>query len=548
MPAFSDMWTGKTIGAALAEASGHFGSRVGWIFENGSVTYEGLMETSGLVARGLLALGVKRGDKVAVWLAGYSEWAPLYFGIVRIGAVIVPVNTRYKSFEIEYVLHKSKATMLIFKDEGASGKNYAAILNEIAPELDGAQPGRLRLSRLPHLSHVVCVDETRLWSGCSTLAGLMKAGSGVSASALALAESKVTPEDDALIQFTSGTTALPKGALLYQNAMLRGSYYNNYLLGVTEGANFFSPQPFYHAGGSIQVMLGPVVCGCTVIVQTYFSPEGALHLMEKHKCTVTMGHQPHFIEYLNYPDLKKLNLCLERADIFAPPDIRKRVHEEMGIAFLNSPYGMTETHLGGTSCQVGDPPEKWMNTVGRCMPGIELGIRDREDGTLLPAGKTGEACFRGWAVMKGYYDEPEMTAEVLDKKGWLRTGDLAVVDEEGYVRLVGRLKDMIRVGGENVAASDVEEYLLGHEKVKQAVAVGAPERRLGEVVVAFVELKAGNEATEEEIVSYCRGGLASFKVPRRVIFVTEWPLSGTGKIQKVALKEQAEGYMSKGAR
>jgi acyl-CoA synthetase (AMP-forming)/AMP-acid ligase II len=320
--------------------------------------------------------------------------------------------------------------------------------------------------------------------------------------------------------------------------MLRGAYYNDYFLGATEGVRFFSPQPFYHVGGSIQVMLGPVVCGCITIVQIYFDPAGALRLMEEHQCTVTMGHQPHWIEYLNHPDLKKRKLRLERADIFAPADVRKRVYEEMDVKFLNSPFGMTETHLGGCSCQFGDPMEKWLNTVGKSMPGVELGVRDPRTGELLPPGKEGEICFRGWCLMKGYYDDPQRTAEVIDSEGWLRTGDLGVVDAEGYLWLMGRIKEMIRVGGENVAAADVESFLLEHGKVKQTVVVGAPEERLGEVCVAFIELKSGVEATEDEVLSYCRAGLAGFKVPRKIIFVNEWPMSGTGKIQRVLLQER----------
>jgi acyl-CoA synthetase (AMP-forming)/AMP-acid ligase II len=536
MSIFKDLWTGETIGSALRKACDRYGSREAMVFENGSVTYDQLNNMSGLVARGLLSLGVQRGDRLAIWMASYVEWAYLYYAAARIGAIMVPVNTRYKAFEVEYVLNKSKAGLLVFKDEGPRGKNYAGVLREIAPELDQSSSEGFILERLPYLRRVIAIaGETS--SGCLTFAQLLRAGSKVSLETLSQAEGKVKPEDDALIQFTSGTTALPKGAILYQNAMLRGAYYNNDCLGATEGVRFFSPQPFYHVGGSIQVMLGPVVNGCTIIVQTYFNTAGALRLMEEHSCTVTMGHQPHWIEYLNHPDLKKRKLHLRSADIFAPPDVRKRVHEEMGIEFLNSPYGMSETHLGGTSCRFDDSIDKWMNTVGKSMPGLELVIRDPETNHVLSPGKTGEACFRGWSLMKGYYDDPEKTAEAIDNEGWLRTGDLAAIDEEGYLHLVGRIKDMIRVGGENVAAGDVEDFLLHHDKVKQTVVIGGPDDRLGEVCIAFIELKNGMKATEEDFISYCKAGLAGFKVPRKVIFLDKWPMSGTGKIQKVVLQK-----------
>jgi fatty-acyl-CoA synthase len=538
MSTWQDLWTGKSIGSALSEATKRYGSKEAIVFDKDAVTFAQLQEMSGLVARGLLALGVRKGDRVGIWMAGYAEWSYLYYACARIGAVMVPVNTRYKPFEVEYVLNKSKAKVLIFKDEEEKGKGYFNILRELSPELDTASPGRMTSKRLPYLRHVLVIGKRRL-PGCSSFDDLLNAGAGTSHEALTQAEAKVSPEDTALIQFTSGTTALPKGAVLYQNAMLRGSYYNSYFLGVTDKDRFFSPQPFYHVGGSIQVMLGPVVLGCTMVVQSYFDTAEALRLMEEHRCTVTMGHQPHWIEYLNHPDLKKRRLIVERAEIFAPSDVRQRVYEEMGIKVLLSPYAMTETHLGGCTGRFDDPVEKCLTTVGRCMPGMEVIFRDPDSGEKLPIGEAGEVCFRGWGLMRGYLDDPALTAEVIDADGWLRTGDLGVMDNDGYVSLVGRIKDMIRVGGENVAASDVEDFLLRHEKVKQAVAVGAPEPRLGEVVVAFVELKPGMQATETEITAYCKAGLASFKVPRQIRFIKEWPMTGAGKIQKFQLQKLA---------
>jgi fatty-acyl-CoA synthase len=297
-------------------------------------------------------------------------------------------------------------------------------------------------------------------------------------------------------------------------------------------------------GGSIKVMLAPIVSGCTMIVQPYFDAGAALELMERHRCNVLMGHQPHYIEYLNHPDLKKRKLALEKGMIFASPDVNKRVYEEMGIKKLISPYGLTETHIGGTTCTLDDPLELRMTTVGRPMPGVEIGIRRPEGREFLPAGEPGEVCFKGWCITKGYFGDTQKTAEALDDEGWFRTGDLGVISSDGYVRLVGRIKDMIRVGGENVAAADVEAILLKHDAVKQAVAVGMADDRLAEVVAVFVELKAGKQATEQEITGYCRAHLASFKVPRRVVFVNDWPMTGAGKIQRYVLKESlAQGVI-----
>src|SRR5215467_5782254 len=530
---WDDKWTGKTIGAALDEAAERYGDKVATVFQTGEVTYSKLKQTADLVARGFLSLGIGKGDKVAIWMAGYAEWAYVYFALVRIGAIMVPVNTRYRPKEIEYVLNKSKASVLILKEE--PNKDYLSLLNELVPGV-GVVASVMPNKRLPHLRKIVVSSERNL-IGCMSFDDLKSLGDGVADPTLTEAARKVTPEDIAMIQFTSGTTAMPKGALLYHVAMLRGAYYGSQILKLTETDRFFSSQPFFHVGGSIKVMLAPIVSGCTMIVQPYFDAEAALELMERHECNVLMGHQPHFIEYLNHPDLKKRKLVLEKGMIFASPEVNKRVYDEMGIKKLISPYGLTETHIGGTACALDDPLELRMTTVGRPMLGVEIGIRQPSGNKFLPAEKPGEVCFRGWCVTKGYFDDSQKTAEALDDEGWFRTGDLGVIGSDGYVRLVGRIKDMIRVGGENVAAADVEAILLKHDAVKQAVAVGMADDRLGEVVAVFCELKTGKQATEQEIVDYCREHLASFKVPRRVVFVNDWPMTGAGKIQRYVLKE-----------
>ena len=279
-----------------------------------------------------------------------------------------------------------------------------------------------------------------------------------------------------------------------------------------------------------------------MIVQPYFDAGQALELMERHRCNVVMGHQPHYIEYLNHPDLKTRNLVLEKGMIFASPDVNQRVYDEMGIRKLVSPYGLTETHIGGTACALDDPLEIRMTTVGQPMPGVELAIRQPNGEEFLPVGETGEVCFRGWCITKGYFDDPEKNAEALDEQGWFRTGDLGVIGKDGYLRLVGRIKEMIRVGGENVAAAEIESVLLKHDAVKQAVAVGMADARLSEVVAVFIELRPEKHATEPEIVDFCRRHLASFKVPRRVQFVQNWPMSGAGKIQRYVLKESLLGH------
>jgi fatty-acyl-CoA synthase len=537
---WNDKWTGKTIGVALDEAVQRYGDKLATVFQNGEVTYSQLKQTSDLVARGLLSLGIGKDDKVAIWMAGYVEWAYVYFALARIGAVMVPVNTRYRPEEVAYVLNKSRASLLVFKEE--PNKDYMTLFNELCPGVDEVS-NPVPNVKLPFLKKIVVASD-RQFGGCTSFNDLTKVGTGVSQQALQQATSRVTSEDVAMIQFTSGTTAMPKGAMLFHVAMLRGAHYGSQALRLTEADRFFSPQPFFHVGGSIEVMLAPIVSGCTMIVQPYFHAGEALALMERHRCNVLMGHQPHFIEYLNHPDLKTRKLVLEKGMIFASPEVNKRVNDEMGIKKLISPYGLTETHIGGTVCEMDDPLELRMTTVGRPMPGVEIGIRQPNGDKFLPAEERGEVCFRGWCVTKGYFDDSQKTAEALDDEGWFRTGDLGVIGRDRYVRLVGRIKDMIRVGGENVAAADVEAILLKHDAVKQAVAVGMADPRLVEVVAVFIELKTGKRATEQQIVDYCRQHLASFKVPRRVVFVRDWPITGAGKIQRYVLKESlAQGVM-----
>jgi len=528
----NDDWSGKTIGAALDRAAERCGDEVAYVFANGELTYTHLKETSDLLARGFLGLGVKKGDPVAIWMAGYAEWAFVYFALARIGAIMVPINTRYRPDEIKYVLNKSKAAWLVFKEE--PNKDFCGSLEQL---FEGrAFTGSLPTEKIPSLRKLIVASDRRIDS-CLGLDELIEAGRGVAEDELRQAARAVTGDDIAMLQFTSGTTAMPKAAMLFHSAMVRGAWCGCRMLQLTEADRFFSPQPFFHVGGSIQVMLTPIISGCRMVVQPYFDAGQALELMERHRCNVLMGHQPHYIEYLNHPDLKTRKLVLEKGMIFASPEVNKRVYDEMGIRKLISPYGLTETHIGGTACALDDPLEIRMTTVGRPMPEVELAIRQPNGKDFLTAGEPGEVCFRGWCITKGYFDDPERTAEALDEQGWFRTGDLGVIGKDGYLRLVGRIKEMIRVGGENVAAAEIESVLLKHHAVKQAVAVGMADARLSEVVAVFIELKSGDRATEVEIIDFCREHLGSFKVPRRVQFVRAWPMTGAGKIQRYILKE-----------
>ena len=528
---FSDRWDGKTLFAALDDAVLAYGDREAYVFEDARLTYSDVASGAAAVTRALLAGGVRRGDRVAVLLAGYSYWPALYFGAARAGAVLVPVNSRFKLDEVEYVLRASAAKMLFFFGADSRDKGYGPLLLEFAEH-----PERAR-AHFPDVATVV--DLSAAEGAPLSFASFLRTGLAVDAAALAAASAAVAASDVVLVQFTSGTTALPKGAQLCHTGMLRGAQYNGDRLHLSPDDRFFSAQPFYHSGGSVQVMLTPVTCGTTVVVQRYFDAGAALAIMERERCTCLLGHQPHWIEYLNHPERPARMLGLTKAYILATPEVNRQVSNAFHIPLI-SPYGLTETSLGGTGCDIDDAEELRLTTVGRVQPGMELQIRDSETDAIAGPGETGEILLRGWGIMKGYLNDPVRTAEVIDSAGWFRTGDAGIVDTNGYLRLRNRIKDMIRVGGENVAAVEIEDLLLRHPAVKQAVVVGKPDLRLGEVCVAFVERKEGASIEAPDLIAFCRERVASFKVPREVRFIDAWPLSGSGKIHKVALRQQVE--------
>ena len=529
--AFSDRWDAKTLCGALDDAVIAYGEREAYVFEDARLSYRDVAGDAGAVARALLAGGARRGDRVAILLAGYSCWPALYFGAARIGAVLVPVNSRFKLDELEYVLRASEAQTVFLHGEDSRDKAYGSLLLEFAE-----RPERTR-AHFPNVTAVI--DLARADDGPLSYGTFLRAGSRVDDAAVTAAAAAVAPGDVVLVAFTSGTTALPKGAQLCHTGMLRGAQYNGNRLRLSPADRFFSAQPFYHSGGSVQVMLTPVTTGTTVIVQRYFDAGAALAIMERERCTCLLGHQPHWIEYLNHPDRPSRTLRLKKAYILATPEVNRQVSDAFRIPLI-SPYGLTETSLGGTGCDIDDPEDLRLTTVGRPHPGMELQIRDSETDAVLPPGAPGEILFRGWGIMTGYLNDPVRTAEVIDARGWFRTGDAGAVDEHGNLQLRSRIKDMIRVGGENVAAVEIEDLLLRHPGVKAAIVVGKGDRRLGEVCVAFIERKDGATLDAAEVVAFCRERVAGFKVPREVRFVEAWPLSGSGKIHKVALRAQLE--------
>jgi fatty-acyl-CoA synthase len=530
----------QTIGSALTAAAERYGDREGFTFADRRLSFNDVDRESDDVARALLGFGIKRGDRVAVWMANHSPYAALYFGILKLGAVLVPLSTRLRPDELLFGLQKANAALFIFKRESKGRTDYGDVLLETLPELAGAQPGAFHSKRVPQLRTVVDIADVPM-EGTLGFGEFLARGKNVSAANLAAAESVVEPRDEAVIMYTSGTTSLPKGARLYHEGILHSARWSNSCIRLNDTDVYFTVQPVYHSGGAIGALIRPIVSGCRLVTQPYFDPGEALAAMEAEGVTTMSGLQPHYVEYINHPSLPQRKLKVERGFAMCPPDLLWTIYEKMGIEGLVTGYCMTETHLYGTNTTLDDSREVRFNTNGRANPNVEVEIRDPEDGTLLGREEDGEIYLRVPHPMLGYLDEPQLTADVLGTDGWYRTGDNGVIRKDGNLILLGRVRDMIRVGGENLSGAEVEAVLLAHPAVKQSAAVPAPDPRLGEVVVAFVELKPGVSATEAELIEHCRAKLASFKVPRAVHFVTEWPLTGSGKVQKRLLLETVAG-------
>jgi fatty-acyl-CoA synthase len=527
----TDAAAGQTIGQVLGRAAAHYGDREAYTFADRRLSFRDVDVESDAVARAFLAFGVKRGDRVAVMLANHSPWPALFFGAIKIGVSVVTLNTRLRPDEIVYALAHSGASILIFMREVKGRTDYGEIVLEVLPELHECRPGALRTQRVPALHTVVDLADPPL-TGTMSFGEFLERGRTLAAPGLAAAARAVGPRDEAVIVFTSGTTALPKGTRLHHQGMLHSMYSFTDRVALTKRDVYLTMQPYYHSGGAIGGMLPPIISGCRLVNQAYFDPGDALDAMEAEGVTFMVAHQPHYVEYMNHPTMPSRRLSLERAIVLAPPEFFWLVREKFGIDGLVSSYSATETHLYGTGTSLSDPIEVRFNTNGRPMDGVRLEIRDPDDGTLLGPDEPGEIFLHVPYPMLGYIGDPRLTSDVLGADGWYRTGDKGVIHTDGNLCLLGRVRDMIRVGGENLSGAEVEAVLLVHPAVKQAAAVAAPDHRLGEVVVAFVELKDGAGATGPELIDYCRVKLAGFKVPRVVHFVSEWPMTGSGKVQR----------------
>lgn len=493
------------------------------------------------VAKGLLKLGVRKGDHVAIWAYNVPEWVILQFATAKIGVVLVTVNTAYKSAELEYLLDQSDSTTL-FMVRSWKDTDYVATLSEVVPELASAEAGLLTTPKLPFLKRVVFIGEDTP-AGMLNFEKIAEMGKEVPDEQLAAVESSLDVHDVINMQYTSGTTGFPKGVMLTHYNLVNNGYHIGECMKFTDKDRLCIPVPFFHCFGSVLAVMASVTHATAMVPVEIFDPLKVLQTVEKERCTAVYGVPTMFIAELEHPDFAKFDLSTLRTGIMAgsvcPIEVMKRCVKDMNLTELTSVYGQTESSPGITQTRTEDSVELRVSTVGRALPGAEVKTVDIETGATLPPGKQGELCARGYMVMKGYYKMPEETAKVIDADGWLHTGDLAVMDENGYCKITGRIKQMIIRGGENIYPKEIEEFLYTHPKISDVQIYGVPDRKYGEQVMAAIILKNGVEMTEDEVKEFCRGKIANYKIPKYVKFVAGYPMTASGKIQKFKLREMA---------
>jgi fatty-acyl-CoA synthase len=515
-----------TIGANLDRTVAAFGDRDALVDRASGRrwTYRQLADEVNAVAFGLVDLGVEKGDRVGIWAPNCAEWTFVQYATAKIGAILVNINPAYRTHELKYVLNQAGIRTLVAAPSFKSS-DYAAMIDEVRPEC-------------PDLADVLLIGREE-WRD------LVAIGRGGSVAQLEEIQDGLSAEDPINIQYTSGTTGFPKGATLSHRNILNNGYFVGELCGYTEADRICLPVPFYHCFGMVMGNLAATSHGaCMVIPAPAFDPKATLAAVAAERCTSLYGVPTMFIAELADPSFAEHDLSSLRTGIMAgspcPVEVMRQVIDRMGMSEVTICYGMTETSPVSTQTRADDSLERRVSTVGRVHPNLEVKVVDPETGETVARGEQGEFCTRGYSVMLGYWEQPDKTAEVLDQDRWMHTGDLAVMDEDGYLNITGRIKDMVIRGGENVYPREIEEFLYTHPDVLDAQVIGVPDARYGEELMVWVRLREGaEELTAESLREYCTGKLAHYKIPRYVHIVDEFPMTITGKIRKVEMRERS---------
>jgi fatty-acyl-CoA synthase len=489
-------------------------------------SYRELWDLTTAAARGLLADGVAPGDRVGIWSPNRHEWVIAQYATARVGAILVNINPAYRTAELEYVLRQAEVSVLLLA-AAFRAADYRAMVAEVRP-------------RLPALRRTVLLEDD--WNE------LLAAGDRVSDQELAEREAALDFDDAINIQYTSGTTGFPKGATLSHHNVLNNGYFIGEALRLGPTDRVCIPVPFYHCFGMVLGNLACTTHGAAMIIPgEAFEPTAVLETVQAERCTALYGVPTMFIAELDHPRFAEFDLSSLRTGIMAgspcPVEVMKKVQSRMNMREVTICYGMTETSPVSTQSDIADPLDKRVSTVGRVHPHVEVKIVDPATGKLQPRGVAGELCTRGYSVMIGYWRDPEATARAIDPSGWMHTGDLATMDQDGYINIVGRIKDMIIRGGENIYPREIEEFLHTHPAVSEAQVIGVPSEKYGEEVMAWVRRKPGATAGEEDLLAHCRGKIATYKIPRYWRFVDDFPMTVTGKVQKFRMREIAKAEL-----
>jgi len=505
------------------------------------ITFDTLMDRANSMANALLRMGVKKGDKVAIWMSNVPEWVYAHFACIKIGAPLIPLSTRYKVHELEYILKQSDSTTLFMMDHFLR-IDFVPMIYEVCPELKECKPGELRCEKLPLLKRVIMLSE-QSHPGMLDYNEVLESGKDyVSSDTVKKAQEAITPENTYVIPYTSGTTGFPKGVVTtnYQYSRIMDAVSARFQM--SDKDRILVVSPFSHNMGNMTGMLLGACNGACILPMEQFDPGEALRLIDEEKVSKFTGSPTMYIMMLDHADFPKRDTTSIKASVIGgadvSPDLVRTIMDKMGIKDLISAYGLTENTGVSTMSQPGDSPEVVANTAGKLIfDDCDLKVLHPDTGAEVPRGTQGELCSRGFYVMKEYYKQPEETKKAFNNNGWFRTGDLGTMDEKGYIKITGRLKDMFITGGVNAYPAEIESFLMTHPKISMVSVAGVPDRRMGEVAMAFVKLKEGEKATEEEIISFARGKMANYKAPKYVKFVDDFPMTATGKIQKFVLKE-----------
>ncbi|AZB44122.1 AMP-binding protein [Bacillus sp. FJAT-42376] len=528
-----------TIGKMFQETAMKFGQREAIVYSKEEIryTYQEFYEETAKIAKALIGLGIKKGDHIAVWATNVPEWLLLQFATARMGAVLVTVNTSYQVHELEYLLHQSDSSAL-FLIGGFKGSSYTDMIQSIMNRPDHP---------LTMLKHQVYIGKGPTPNGMASWNEFLLHGASVSDDELERIEKELDQHDVINMQYTSGTTGFPKGVMLTHHNIVNNGFLVASAMKLTEEDRLCIPVPFFHCFGCVLSTMAAVTVGAAMVPIVEFSPDLVLETVEKERCTGLQGVPTMFIAELSLDSFSSYDLTSLRTGIMAgstcPIEVMKKVINQMGMNEITICYGQTESSPVITQTTVNDPIEKKVETVGKPHPHVEVKIMNPATGKEAAINEQGELCTRGYLVMKGYYKMPDATSEAIDGEGWLHTGDLAAIDEEGYVKITGRLKDMIIRGGENIYPREIEEFLYRHPDIVDVQVIGVPDEKYGERTAACIRVREGATITKEEIQSYCKGQIAFYKIPEYCFFMDEYPMTASGKIQKFKLREQAMDWI-----